>query len=94
MLAVAAIVRRDPAWGGFGRLTIATVSLVLLASLGFLIEALHPFEGLLQRFLYVVLLIWVEAVSLRSFRLAAGQGGRTLAAVQADEAGGRKALSA
>jgi len=94
MLVVAAVVHRDAAWSGFGWLAVATVALVLLVSVGFLIEALHPFEGLLQRFLYVVLLIWVEAVSLRSFRLAAGQGGRALAAVQADEAGGRKALSA
>jgi len=86
MLAFAWAVHRYPAWGGFTRLSIAALALVLVSSLGFLAETLRPFEGVQQRFLYAVLLIWVEAVSLRSYRLAGGQGGRGLPAAGADAA--------
>ena len=87
MLAFAMAVHRDPAWSGFAWLSIAAVALVLVSSAGFLAETLHPFEGLQQRFLYAVLLVWVEAVSLRSFRLAGRQGRRRLPAVEAGEPG-------
>ena len=78
MLAFAVAVHRDPAWSGFARLSIACAVLALVSSVGFAAETLRPYEGVQQRFLYAVLLVWVEAVSFRSFRLAAGRGRRGL----------------
>ena len=63
-------VRGDRAWSGFARLSIAVVVVVLLVSAGFAVGPLKPYEGLLQRFLYAVLLVWVEVVSLRAYRAA------------------------
>lgn len=94
ILVVAKAVHGDPAWGGFAWLSIAAVALALVLSLGFLSETFHQFEGLLQRFLYAVLLVWVETVSLRSYHLATGQGTGGLPAVEAGETGRTKVLSA
>ena len=85
MLAVAKTVHRDPAWSGFTRLSVGIAAFAFALSLCMSAEALRPFEGLLQRFSYAALLVWVEAVAFRSYRLAAGRGGGSRVA-----AGGRE----
>ena len=64
MLAFAKSVHRDPAWSGFTRLSVGIAAFAFALSLFIPAEALRPFEGLLQRFLYAALLVWVEALAL------------------------------
>ena len=72
MLAITKSVHRDPAWSGFTRLSVGIAAFAFALSLFISAQALEPFEGLLQRFLYGALLVWVEAIAFRSYRLAGG----------------------
>lgn len=87
MLAVAKSVHRDPAWSGFTRLSAGIAAFAFALSLCMPAEAFRPFEGLLQRFLYAALLVWVEAIAFRSYHLAAGRGGGSRVAAGVEETG-------
>lgn len=70
----ARIVYLNPAWRGFMPFSVAIVVLNLVLSVMFLIEALDPVHGLIQRCLFAISMVWIEAVSLRSLRLSSSTG--------------------
>ena len=63
-------VYKKPSWFGFTRFTIAASFVGLVLSLTFVVQSHVPASGLLQRFFYLVLLIWIETVSIWLFRLS------------------------
>ena len=63
-------VHGNPLWHGFTWFSVAIALFNLTSSLIFVTEAFVPIEGLLQRFFYITSLVWVEAVSVRLFRLS------------------------
>ncbi len=63
-------VYKKPSWFGFTRFTIGASLLGLVLSIIFDVQSYVPASGLLQRFFYLVLLIWVETVSIWLFRLS------------------------
>jgi hypothetical membrane protein len=63
-------VYKKPSWFGFTWFTIAASFLGLVLSIIFAVQSYVPASGLLQRFFYVVLLIWIETVSIWLFRLS------------------------
>jgi len=63
-------VYRKPSWFGFTWFTIAASFVGLVLSIVFAVQSHVPAPGLLQRFFYLVLLIWIETVSIWLFRLS------------------------
>ena len=63
-------VNKKPSWFGFTWFTIAASFVGLVLSLIFVVQSYVPASGLLQRFFYLVLLIWIETVSIWLFRLS------------------------
>ena len=63
-------VYRKPSWFGFTWFTIIASFLGLILSIIFAIQSYVPASGLLQRFFYLVLLIWIETVSVWLYRLS------------------------
>ncbi len=63
-------VYKKPSWFGFTWFTIGASLLGLVLSIIFAVQSYVPASGLLQRFFYLVLLIWVETVSIWLFRLS------------------------
>jgi len=63
-------VYKKPSWFGFTWFTIAASFLGLVLSIVFAVQSHVPAPGLLQRFFYLVLLIWIETVSIWLFRLS------------------------
>ena len=74
MVMFARIVYFYPAWRNIALLSLVIALLNLALSLMFLMEVFGSVEGLLQRFFYVISLVWVEAVSLRCLRLPSSTG--------------------
>jgi len=70
MWAFAGSVYKKPAWFGFTWFTIAASFMGLVLSIIFLVQSYVPWAGLLQRFFYCVILIWIETVSIWLFRLS------------------------
>ena len=68
MLAFARVVHRNPSWRGFTQFSLAVVALNLLISLLFLLGPFVTVEGVLQRSLHTISLIWIGAVSFRGLR--------------------------
>jgi len=66
----ASSVYKKPSWFGFTWFTIAASFLGLVLSVIFAVQSYVPASGLLQRFFYLVLLIWIETVSIWLFRLS------------------------
>jgi hypothetical membrane protein len=63
-------VYRKPSWFGFTWFTIAASFVGLVLSVVFVVQTHVPASGLLQRVFYLVLLMWVEVVSIWLFRLS------------------------
>ncbi len=63
-------VYKKPSWFGFTWFTIAASSMGLVLSIIFIVQSYVPLAGLLQRFFYSVILIWIETVSVWLFRLS------------------------
>ena len=63
-------VNKKPSWFGFTWFTIAASFVGLVLALIFVVQSYIPASGLLQRFFYLVLLIWIETVSIWLFRLS------------------------
>ena len=63
-------VYKKPSWFGFTWFTIGASFLGLVLSIVFAVQSHVPAPGLLQRFFYLVLLIWIETVSIWLFRLS------------------------
>ncbi len=63
-------VYKRPSWFGFTWFTIAASFVGLILSIIFAVQSYVPASGLLQRFFYLVLLIWIETVSVWLFRLS------------------------
>lgn len=63
-------VYKKPSWFGFTWFTIGASFLGLVLSIIFVVQSYIPFSGLLQRFFYLVILIWIETVSIWLFRLS------------------------
>jgi hypothetical membrane protein len=59
-----------PLWFGFTWFTIVASFMALLCSIVFITPFHLPFAGLIQRLFYIFLLIWIETVSIRTFRLS------------------------
>lgn len=70
MWAFAGSVYKKPSWFGFTWFTIAASFMGLVLSIIFLVQSHIPWAGLLQRFFYLVILIWIETVSIWLFRLS------------------------
>ena len=70
MWAFAGSVYKKPSWFGFTWFTIAASFMGLVLSIIFLVQSHVPMAGLLQRFFYLVILIWIEIVSIWLFRLS------------------------
>ena len=66
----AGCVYKRPSWFGFTWFTIVASFLGLVLSIIFITPSQLPVSGLLQRFFYLVMLIWIEVVSLWLFRLS------------------------
>ena len=66
----ASSVYKKPSWLGFTWFTIIASFLGLVLSIIFAVQSHVPFAGLLQRFFYCVILIWIETVSIWLFRLS------------------------
>lgn len=62
-------VYKKPSWFGFTWFTIIASFVGLILSIVFAVQSQVPASGLLQRFFYLVLLIWIEIVSIWLFRL-------------------------
>jgi hypothetical membrane protein len=75
ILVFAGITRRDPAWRGFARLSLAVLVLNLALFIPFLAGAASSIEGALQRSLLALSLVWLAAVSIRA--LGTQTGSRT-----------------
>jgi len=63
-------VYKKPSWFGFTWFTIAASFLGLILSITFAVQSQVLASGLLQRSFYLVLLIWIEVVSIWLFRLS------------------------
>lgn len=63
-------VYKKPSWFGFTWFTIIASFMGLVLSIIFVVQSQVPFAGLLQRFFYLVILIWIEVVSIWLFRLS------------------------
>lgn len=70
MWAFAGSVYRKPSWFGFTWFTVAASFMGLVLSIIFVVQSRVPLAGLLQRFFYLVILIWIEIVSIWLFRLS------------------------
>jgi hypothetical membrane protein len=70
MWAFAGSVYRRPSWFGFTWFTIIASIIGLVLSIVFAVQSQIPAPGLLQRIFYLVLLCWIEIVSLWLFRLS------------------------
>jgi hypothetical membrane protein len=70
MWAFAGSVYKKPAWFGFTWFTIIASFMGLVLSIIFLVQSHIPWAGLLQRFFYLVILVWIEIVSIWLFRLS------------------------
>lgn len=70
MWAFAGSVYRKPSWFGFTWFTIIASVIGLILSIIFAVQAHIPASGLLQRIFYLVLLGWIEIVSIWLFRLS------------------------
>jgi hypothetical membrane protein len=73
MIFFALAVRRSSDWHGYMRASIIVVVVDLTFSTLFMLEALSPIEGLLQRLFYAPALGWLFAVSWRLRRLGLAQ---------------------
>jgi hypothetical membrane protein len=62
-------VYKKPSWFGFTWFTIVASFLGLLLSIIFLVQSQVPLAGLLQRFFYCLILLWIEIVSIWLFKL-------------------------
>ena len=62
----------DPAWRGFTGMSLAVVFLYSVVAVMFWSDVAVSIEGALQRSFFGIAVVWVEAVSLRSLRLARG----------------------
>ncbi len=63
-------VYKRPSWFGFTWFTIAASFMGLVLSIIFIVQSYVPLAGLLQRFFYCVILLWIEVVSIWLFRLS------------------------
>jgi hypothetical membrane protein len=63
-------VYKKPSWFGFTWFTITASFLGLVLSIVFAVQSQVPAAGLLQRLFYLILLIWIETVSIWLFRLS------------------------
>ena len=63
-------VYQKPSWLGFTWFTIGASILGLALSIVFAVQSYVPASGLLQRLFYLVLLIWVETVSVWLYKLS------------------------
>ena len=70
MWAFAGSVYQRPSWLGFTWFTIAASFLGLVLSIVFAVQTHVPMAGLLQRFFYCVILVWIAAVSIWLLRLS------------------------
>jgi hypothetical membrane protein len=70
MWAFAGSVYRRPSWFGFTWFTIIASFIGLVFSIIFAVQSYVPASGLLQRIFYLVLLIWIEIISIWLFRLS------------------------
>jgi hypothetical membrane protein len=70
MWAFAGSVYKKPSWFGFTWFTMVASFMGLVLSIIFLVQSQVPFAGLLQRFFYLVILVWIEIVSIWLFRLS------------------------
>jgi len=70
MCMFAGSVYKKPSWYGFTWFTIGASLLGLILSIIFLIQSQVPFSGLFQRIFYLIILIWIEIVSVWLFRLS------------------------
>lgn len=70
MLMFAGSVYKKPSWFGFTWFTVAASFMGLILSIIFLVQSYVPLAGLIQRFFYCIMLIWVETVSVWLFRLS------------------------
>jgi|WetSurMetagenome_2_1015567.scaffolds.fasta_scaffold143031_1 hypothetical membrane protein len=66
----AGTVYKKQSWFGFTWFTIIASFMGLILSIIFAVQSYVPFAGLLQRFFYAVILIWIETVSIWLFRLS------------------------
>jgi len=62
-------VYKKPSWFGFTWFTIGASFVGLILSIVFAVQSQVPASGLLQRLFYLILLIWIEVVSIWLFRL-------------------------
>jgi hypothetical membrane protein len=69
MWAFAGSVYNKPSWFGFTWFTFIASFMALILSIIFLVQSEVPLAGLLQRFFYCVILIWIEIVSVWLFKL-------------------------
>ena len=70
MWAFAGSVYRRPSWFGFTWFTVIASFIGLIFSIIFAVQSYVPASGLLQRIFYLVLLIWIEIISIWLFRLS------------------------
>jgi hypothetical membrane protein len=63
-------VYKKPSWFGFTWFTMIASFLGLVLSIIFAVQSQVPAAGLLQRLFYLVLLIWIETVSIWLFKLS------------------------
>jgi hypothetical membrane protein len=70
MLMFAGSVYRRPSWFGFTWFTVAASFVGLVLSIIFIFPSNLPGAGILQRFFYLIMVTWVETVSIWLFRLS------------------------
>jgi hypothetical membrane protein len=63
-------VYKKPSWFGFTWFTVAASFVGLVLSIIFISPSDLPGAGILQRFFYFIILIWIETVSIWLFRLS------------------------
>jgi hypothetical protein len=63
-------VYKKPSWFGFTWFTFGASTLGLGLSIIFAVQSYVPAAGILQRIFYLILLIWIEIVSIWLFKLA------------------------
>lgn len=73
MWAFAGSVYKKPAWLGFTWFTVIASLLGLVLSIIFAVQSHVPWAGLMQRFFYLVILVWIEVVAIWLFRLSCKQ---------------------
>ena len=74
MWAFAGSVYRRPSWFGFTWFTVIASFIALILSIIFAIQSHVPASGLFQRIFYLILLGWIEIVSIWLFRLTFPHG--------------------